>query len=84
MLVLDLDQGGACGKTPLQSHGADGNSADSRFPVLAGQDEAYLAAAMALYHGGERESTLMSAMSFLMTESDMKKLAAYYARQRKE
>jgi cytochrome c553 len=65
-------------------HGADGNSADPRFPVLAGQDEVYLATAMALYHGGERASTLMSAMSFLMTESDMKKLAAYYARQRKE
>ncbi len=65
-------------------HGANGNSTDTRFPVLAGQDEAYLAKAMALYHGGERSSTLMSAMSFLMTESDMKKLATYYARQRKE
>jgi cytochrome c553 len=65
-------------------HGPNGNSPDPRFPVLAGQDEPYLAKAMAFYHGGERESTLMSAMSFLMTESDMKKLAAYYARQRKE
>jgi cytochrome c553 len=65
-------------------HGANGNSTDSRFPVLAGQDEAYLAASMAFYHGGERSSTLMSAMSFLMTESDMKKLAAFYAWQRSE
>ena len=65
-------------------HGANGNSTDTRFPVLAGQDEAYLAKAIALYHGGERSSTLMFAMSFLMTESDMKKLAAHYARQRKE
>ena len=65
-------------------HGANGNSADTRFPVLAGQDEAYLAKAIGLYHVGERSNALMYAMSFLMTESDMKKLAAYYARQRKE
>ena len=65
-------------------HGPNGNSTDPRFPVLAGQDEAYLAKAMALYHGGERPSDLMFAMAFLMTESDIQKLAAYYAEQRKE
>jgi cytochrome c553 len=52
--------------------------------VLAGQDEAYLAKAMGLYHGGERSNELMFAMAFLMTESDIEKLAAYYAQQRKE
>ena len=65
-------------------HGASGNSTDTRFPVLAGQDEAYLAKAIGLYHVGERSNELMFAMSFLMTESDIKKLAAYYTRQRKE
>jgi cytochrome c553 len=65
-------------------HGTDGNSTDPRFPVLAGQDEAYLTKALELYHGGERESQLMSAMSFLMAESDIKKLAAYYAQQRQK
>jgi cytochrome c553 len=65
-------------------HGANGNSTDTRFPVLAGQDEAYLNKALALYHLDDRPSTLMFAMSFLMTDSDIKKLAAFYARQRKE
>ena len=65
-------------------HGPKGNSTDPRFPVLAGQDEGYLAKAMALYHGGERPNELMFAMAFLMTESDIEKLAAYYAQQRKE
>jgi cytochrome c553 len=65
-------------------HGANGNSTDARFPVLAGQDDAYLAKAMALYHLGDRPNTLMFAMSFPMTESDIKKLAAYYAQQRKD
>ena len=65
-------------------HGSNGNSTDQRFPVLAGQDEAYLAKALALYHMGDRSNDLMFAMSFLMTKSDIDKLAAYYARQRKE
>jgi cytochrome c553 len=65
-------------------HGQDGNSTDPRFPILTGQDEAYLAKALKLYHGGGRDSQFMYAMSFLMTESDIEKLAAYYARQRTE
>jgi cytochrome c553 len=65
-------------------HGQSGNSTDRRFPILAGQDETYLGRALELYHTGERESQLMFAMSFLMSESDIKKLAAYYAQQRKE
>ena len=52
--------------------------------MLAGQDEGYLTKALQLYHGGERANQLMFAMSFLMTQSDIDKLAAYYALQRKE
>ena len=62
-------------------HGHEGRSTDPRFPILAGQDEAYLLKTLKLYHGGERPSTAMPAMSFLMAESDINKLAAYYARQ---
>lgn len=62
-------------------HGPAGRSTDSRFPILAGQDETYLTKTLKLYHGGDRTSPAMQAMSFLMAESDIKKLAAYYARQ---
>ncbi len=62
-------------------HGPEGRSKDPRFPILAGQDEAYLVKTLKLYHGGERPSSAMQAMSFLMAESDITKLAAYYARQ---
>lgn len=65
-------------------HGPQGNSTDARFPVLAGQSASYLAKALELYHGGERPSELMFAMSFPMTKSDIDKLTAYYAHQRKE
>ena len=62
-------------------HGPAGRSTDSRFPILAGQDETYLAKTLKLYHGGDRTNPAMQAMSFLMAESDIDKLAAYYARQ---
>ena len=62
-------------------HGPAGRSTNSRFPILAGQDETYLAKTLKLYHGGERTSSAMQAMSFLMAESDIEKLASYYARQ---
>lgn len=62
-------------------HGPAGRSKDSRFPIIAGQDETYLKKVLKLYHGGERPSSAMQAMSFLMAESDIEKLAAYYARQ---
>jgi cytochrome c553 len=64
-------------------HGANGNSTDPLFPVLAGQDKDYLAKAMEQYHLGTRDNQLMFAMSFLMSQSDIDSLAAYYAQQRK-
>jgi len=62
-------------------HGDGGHSTDPRFPILAGQNEAYLINALKRYHGGDRESSMMFAMSFLMVESDIAKLAAFYAGQ---
>jgi cytochrome c553 len=62
-------------------HGPGGRSQDPRFPILAGQQEAYLVKALKLYHGAERPNALMQAMSFTMSRTDIKKLAAYYARQ---
>jgi len=62
-------------------HGVGGHSTDPRFPILAGQNEAYLINALKRYHGGDRESSMMFAMSFLMAESDIAKLAAFYAGQ---
>jgi cytochrome c553 len=65
-------------------HGTNGNSTDPRFPVLAGQDVGYLAKALEQYHLGTRDNEFMFAMSFLMSRSDIDKLAAYYAQQRKD
>ncbi len=63
-------------------HGQDGAGGDPRFPILAGQAESYLVNALKLYHAGDRASSIMQAMSFPMGESDIQRLAAYYARKR--
>jgi cytochrome c553 len=60
-------------------HGPGGNSADPRFPILAGQSQAYLVKTLKHYHGGQRGDPMMYAMSFAMNEADINKLAAYYA-----
>jgi cytochrome c553 len=60
-------------------HGPGGESTDPRFPVLAGQSEAYLVAALKRYHNGDRANSMMFAMSYPMSEADIRKLAAYYA-----
>jgi cytochrome c553 len=60
-------------------HGPYGDSTHPLFPILTGQSQRYLVKALTLYHGGERTSSAMYAMSFPMGESDIQKLAAYYA-----
>lgn len=62
-------------------HGIDGNSRDPRFPMLAGQDEAYLIAALREYASGTRVSSTMHAMSAPLGFSDIGNIAAYFAGQ---
>ena len=62
-------------------HGVNGNSTDPRMPRLAAQSEEWLDKVLRAYQTGTRKSTAMAAMSSLMSEADVKELAAYYARQ---
>ena len=62
-------------------HGIDGNSSDSRFPLLAGQDETYLRKALKGYASGEHENTTMHAMSDPLSEMDIERIGAYFAAQ---
>ena len=60
-------------------HGTDGNSTDPRFPMLAGQNAAYLEAALASYVSGSRSNSIMHAMSDPLSEADIRRLVDYYA-----
>ena len=62
-------------------HGANGNSTDPLIPALAAQRADWLEPALDAYRKGARKSAAMAAMSALLTETDVKALAAYYARQ---
>ncbi len=63
-------------------HGINGNSADPRSHMLAAQRADYLEKVLHAYRKGERKSQAMAAMSDILTESDVEKLAAHYARQK--
>ena len=62
-------------------HGPNGNSADPLMPRLAAQRADWLELILQAYRSGARKSTAMAAMSALMSEADVKELAAHYARQ---
>ncbi len=63
-------------------HGLNGNSTDPRMPALAAQRVEYLERVLASYRAHTRKSSEMAAMSDALRESDIKNLAAHYARQR--
>jgi cytochrome c553 len=66
----------------IACHGADGNSVISLNPKLAGQHPEYLAKQLAEFKSGKRANAVMSGMASMLSDADMKELAAYYAGQK--
>jgi cytochrome c553 len=60
-------------------HGVDGNSTDPRIPALAAQRMEYLHKVLDAYRTGARRSPEMAAMAEVLSENDVRNLAAYYA-----
>ncbi len=63
-------------------HGADGNSTDPNFPLLAGQHADYLVKALEDYKTGERKNAIMAGFAAGLSKKDRQDLAAYYASQK--
>ena len=63
-------------------HGVNGNSTDPRIPALAAQRVGYLEKVLNAYRTGARRSPEMAAMADVLSENDVRNLAAYYARQK--
>lgn len=63
-------------------HGINGNSTDPLTPALAGQRVDYLEKVLHDYRTRARKSPPMAAMSDVLDEADIEKLAAHYARQK--
>jgi cytochrome c553 len=63
-------------------HGTNGNSTDPRLPALAGQRFDYLDQVLKDYRGRARKNAQMAAMSDVLSDGDIRNLAAYYSRQK--
>lgn len=61
-------------------HGAQGVPIDPKtIPVIWGQQESYLMKQLRDFRNGERKSDVMAPLAKSLDESDLRKIAAYYA-----
>ena len=86
--VADLAKGQAVASAVcVACHAADGNSAISIYPILAGQHAAYLAKQLHNYQvkpgaaGAERANAIMAGFAATLSEDDIRNVAAYYSAQ---
>ncbi len=63
-------------------HGADGNSTDPNFPLLAGQHADYMVRALEDYKSGARRNAIMAGFAAGLSKKDMEDLSAYFASQK--
>jgi cytochrome c553 len=61
-------------------HGSDGIGTSDEYPNIGGQNELYLFNALRDYQTGARQSSKMQAMIKNLSEMQLKKLAAHYAK----
>jgi len=60
-------------------HGINGNSINPQIPSLSGQHQSYLVKSLNAYKDNTRKNTMMHAMSEMLNEKDINKLASYYS-----
>ena len=63
-------------------HGADGNSAASANPSLAGQHAEYISLQLMHFKDGTRNNPVMAGMVANLSPEDMKSLGAYFSQQK--
>ena len=63
-------------------HGADGNSAISANPSIAGQPAEYITLQLAHFKSGLRTNPVMQAMTATLQPDEMKALGVYFSRQK--
>lgn len=78
----DPEAGKAKSAVCASCHGKDGIAQIPGYPNLAGQNEAYLEAALKAYKNKQRsggQAAVMQGQATGLSEEDIKNLAAYYA-----
>jgi cytochrome c553 len=69
-------------QTCAACHGADGNSKDPQYPILAGQTARYIYLQLKDFKEGRRKDPQMSPMAAPLTSQDMLALADYFSKQK--
>ncbi len=78
----DVDAGKEKSAACAACHGADGNSTNPAFPILAGQYQDYLMRALEDYKSGKRNNPIMTGIAASLSAQDREDLAAYFASQK--
>lgn len=73
------DSGKDKSATCTACHGQQGESTNDLWPNLAGQKEAYLEKQLKSFRDGDRYDPLMSPVSHMLSDQDIKDLAAYFS-----
>ncbi len=76
--AADIDAGRQKAAACAGCHGVDGIATNPDYPSLAGQNAAYLLAAMKAYQEGHRNHPVMRAMVSALGDMDLENIAAYY------
>jgi len=63
-------------------HGADGNSAASTYPSLAGQHAEYLVSQLTAFKKGDRKNPIMAGQAATLSDDDMRNVAAFFGSQK--
>jgi cytochrome c553 len=77
----DAAAGAGKAATCTACHGLNGNSVNPEWPVLAGQNAAYLRDQIERFRGGKRVNPLMLPMVQNLTDQDVADLAAFFSTQ---
>jgi cytochrome c553 len=81
-VAQNVDAGRTKAAACAACHGADGNSADAQFPILAGQTARYLYLQLRDFKEGRRDLGVMKPFVENLGREDMLDLSAYFAAQR--
>jgi cytochrome c553 len=77
----DAAAGATKAATCTACHGLNGNSANPEWPVLAGQNAAYVRDQIERFRAGKRVNVLMMPMVANLTDQDVADLAAFFSAQ---
>ncbi len=77
---VDLAKGGAISAQVCAAcHSADGSRGSPAQPILQGQHPEYLVKQLSEYKSGKRKNPIMQGIASVLSEDDMKNVAAFYA-----